>query len=180
MGKGYYSSQYSFRMEEDGYSPMGAGGSRDWKQIEARLKEVERLIKESNLQRKVRKITINVDQAEEKVQKQLAKEEKERIAEFKRSTKNNRQRERKDAEALKKRREQEDQEARDAEKQLKDERKAMQQKLRTQQVVFTIPEEPTGVQNREVEEGVVKSASGRPQRTRNTPKRFHNSVIVIE
>ncbi|KAF2802745.1 uncharacterized protein BDZ99DRAFT_199391 [Mytilinidion resinicola] len=118
--------------------------------------------------------------AEEKIQKQLAKEEKERIAEFNRSAKAAKQREQKDAEDLKKREAQEAREARDAEKQLKDERKVIHQRQKARQVVFTIPEEPTGQQNHEVEEWVAKSASGRPQRIRNTPKRYDDSVIMIE
>ncbi|KAF2805357.1 uncharacterized protein BDZ99DRAFT_480734 [Mytilinidion resinicola] len=120
------------------------------------------------------------NKAEEKVQKQLAKEEKERIAEFNRSAKAAKQREQKDAEDLKKRKAQEAREARDAEKQLKDKRKVIHQRQKARQVVFTIPKEPTGQQNHEVEEWVAKSASGRPQRIRNTPKRYDDSVIMIE
>ncbi|KAF2802629.1 uncharacterized protein BDZ99DRAFT_503812 [Mytilinidion resinicola] len=181
----------------------------DWKRIETRLKQVVEVAIQSSLQKEIlaednnRKAAVyspnkvrqarelyqekedakardTALKAEEKVQKQLAKEEKERIAEFNRSAKAAKQREQKDAEDLKKRKAQEAREARDAEKQLKDERKVIQQRQKARQVVFTIPEEPTGQQNHEVEEGVVKSTSGRPQRIRNTPKRYDDSVIMIE
>ena len=82
--------------------------------------------------------------------------------------------------ALKKREREEAREARDIEKQLQAERKLMQQKQKLKKVVFTIPEEPTIEQVREVEDGVVKSASGRPQRVRKPPQHLKDSVIVIE
>ena len=56
----------------------------------------------------------------------------------------------------------------------------MQQKQKLKKIIFTIPEEPTIEQVREVEDGVVKSASGRPQRVRKPPQHLKDSVIVIE
>ncbi|KAF2802311.1 uncharacterized protein BDZ99DRAFT_469068 [Mytilinidion resinicola] len=56
----------------------------------------------------------------------------------------------------------------------------MQQRQKVKNVVFAIPKEPTVEQNCSVEDGVVKSASGRPQRLRNPPKRYDNSIITIE
>ncbi|KAF2809139.1 uncharacterized protein BDZ99DRAFT_463945 [Mytilinidion resinicola] len=56
----------------------------------------------------------------------------------------------------------------------------MQQRQKVKKVVFTIPEEPTVEQNCGVEDGVAKSASGRPQRLSITPKRYANSIITIE
>ncbi|XTI93663.1 hypothetical protein V2W45_1433325, partial [Cenococcum geophilum] len=55
----------------------------------------------------------------------------------------------------------------------------MQQRQKIKKVVFTIPKEPTIEQVRKVEDGVVKSASGRPQQVRKPPQHLKDSVIVI-
>ena len=64
--------------------------------------------------------------------------------------------------------------------QLKAERRLMQEKQKVKQVVFTIPEEASIEEECEMEDGVVKVASRRPQQMRNPPKWHSNSVITIE
>jgi predicted secreted protein len=56
----------------------------------------------------------------------------------------------------------------------------MQEKQKVKQVVFTIPEEASIEEECEMEDGVVKVASRRPQRMRNPPKWHGDSVITIE
>ena len=56
----------------------------------------------------------------------------------------------------------------------------MQQMQKAKQVIFNIPEEATIEEEYEVEDGVVKPASSRPQRERRTPSRYNDSIIIIE
>jgi len=58
--------------------------------------------------------------------------------------------------------------------------KAAWQRKGSNWVVFDVPNEPSIKATRAVEEGVVKSLSGRPQRQRRPPKKFNNSEIYIE
>jgi hypothetical protein len=56
----------------------------------------------------------------------------------------------------------------------------IQERQKVKQVVFTIPEEASIEEEYEVEDGVEKVVSRRPQRMRNPPKWHGDSVITIE
>ena len=56
----------------------------------------------------------------------------------------------------------------------------MQERQKVKQVVFTILEEASIEEEYEVEDGVEKVVSRRPQRMRNPPKWHGDSVITIE
>ena len=118
--------------------------------------------------------------AEEKVQRQLAKEEKERILVSNHTIRATKKKEKEDAKALKKREREEEKEARYAAKQLQKERKLIQERQKVKKVVFTIPNKPTAKEIYKVEDGVVKTASGRPQRVRKLPQHLKDSVITID
>src|SRR6266567_4186867 len=109
---------------------------------------------------------------------QLAKEEKERILVSNCIMRATKKKEKEDAEALKKREREEQKEARDAAKQLQKERKLMQERQKNKEVIFTIPNKLTAKEIYEVEDGVVKIASGRPQRVRKLPQHLKDSVIT--
>ena len=121
-----------------------------------------------------------VRKAKDKVRRQLAKEDKQRINEMTKASKATKQKHKEDAEQEKKRLIDEARFVQEFNTQLKAERRLMQEKQKVKQVVFTIPEEASIEEECEVEDGVVKPASSRPQRMRNPPKWHGDSVITIE
>ena len=56
----------------------------------------------------------------------------------------------------------------------------MQKRQQIKKVVFTVPNELTAEEIYQVEDGVVKTASGRPQRVRKLPQHLKDSVIIID
>ena len=126
--------------------------------------------KEANIVRKVK----------DKVRRQLAKEDKQRINEIAKASKATKQKHKEDAEQEKKRLADKARFVQEFNAQLKAERRLMQERQKVKQVVFTILEEASIEEEYEVEDGVKKVVSRRPQQMRNPPKWHGDSVITIE
>lgn len=114
------------------------------------------------------------------MQRQLAKEEKERILVSNCTIRATKKKEKKNAKGLKKHKKEEEKEACNIAKQLQKKRKLMQERQKVKKVVFTIPNKLTTKEIYKVEDGVVKIASSRPQRVRKLPQHLKDSVITID